>query len=36
MASDHLADFFKYLTIEKGLAVNTVTAYKSDLERLFH
>jgi len=36
MASDHLADFFNYLTIEKGLAVNTVTAYKSDLERFFH
>ena len=36
MASDHLADFFNYLTIEKGLATNTVTAYKSDLERFFH
>ena len=36
MASDHLADFFNYLTIEKGLAANTVTAYKSDLERFFH
>ena len=36
MASDHLADFFNYLTIEKGLAVNTVTAYKSDLARFFH
>jgi len=36
MASDHLADFFNYLTIEKGLAANTVTAYKSDLDRFFH
>jgi integrase/recombinase XerD len=36
MASDHLADFFNYLTIEKGLATNTVSAYKSDLERFFH
>jgi integrase/recombinase XerD len=36
MASDHLADFFNFLTIEKGLAANTVTAYKSDLERFFH
>jgi len=36
MASDHLADFFNYLTIEKGLAANTVTAYKTDLERFFH
>jgi len=36
MASDHLADFFNYVTIEKGLAANTVTAYKSDLERFFH
>ena len=36
MASDHLADFFNYLTIEKGLAANTVTEYKSDLERFFH
>jgi len=36
MASDHLADFFNYLTIEKGLVANTVTAYKSDLDRFFH
>ena len=36
MASDHLADFFNYLTIEKGLAANTVSAYKSDLERFYH
>ena len=36
MANDHLADFFNYVTIEKGLAANTVTAYKSDLERFFH
>jgi integrase/recombinase XerD len=36
MASDHLADFFNFLTIEKGLAANTVSAYKSDLERFFH
>jgi len=36
MASDHLVDFFNYLTIEKGLAANTVTAYKTDLDRFFH
>ena len=36
MASDHLADFFNYLTIEKGLAKNTITAYQADLERYFH
>jgi len=36
MASDHLADFFNYLLIEKGLASNTITAYRHDLERFFH
>ena len=36
MASDHLADFFNYLSIEKGLASNTITAYRHDLERFFH
>ncbi len=36
MASDHLVDFFNYLTIEKGLAKNTITAYRADLERFFH
>ena len=36
MASDHLADFFNYLSIEKGLASNTITAYRHDLERYFH
>jgi integrase/recombinase XerD len=35
MASDHLADFFNYLSIEKGLASNTITAYRHDLERFF-
>jgi len=28
MASDHLADFFNYLSIEKGLANNTISAYR--------
>jgi integrase/recombinase XerD len=36
MASDHLVDFFNYLTIEKGLAKNSITAYRADLERFFH
>lgn len=36
MASDHLADFFNYLSIEKGLASNTISAYKLDLEKFFH
>jgi len=36
MASDHLVDFFNYLTIEKGLAKNTITAYRADLERFFY
>ena len=36
MASDHLVDFFNFLTIEKGLAKNTITAYQADLERYFH
>ena len=36
MASDYLADFFNYLSIEKGLASNTISAYKLDLEKFFH
>ncbi|MTA99488.1 MAG: site-specific tyrosine recombinase XerD, partial [Actinobacteria bacterium] len=30
MASDHLADFFNFLTIEKGLSKNTTEAYRRD------
>jgi integrase/recombinase XerD len=36
MASDHLADFFNYLSIEKGLASNTINAYKLDIDKFFH
>jgi integrase/recombinase XerD len=36
MVSDHLTDFFNYLSIEKGLASNTTAAYRRDLERFFH
>ena len=36
MASDHLADFFNYLSIEKGLASNTINAYRLDIEKFFH
>ena len=36
MASDHLADFFNYLSIEKGLARNTISAYRLDIEKFFH
>lgn len=36
MVSDHLTDFFNYLSIEKGLSSNTTTAYRRDLERFFH
>lgn len=36
MASDHLVDFFNFLTIEKGLSKNTTGAYRRDLERYFH
>ena len=36
MVSDHLTDFFNYLSIEKGLASNTTAAYGRDLERFFH
>ena len=36
MASDHLVDFFNYLTIEKGLSKNTTSAYRRDLTRFFH
>jgi len=36
MVSDHLTDFFNYLSIEKGLARNTTAAYRRDLERFFH
>jgi integrase/recombinase XerD len=36
MVSDHLTDFFNYLSIEKGLSANTTAAYRRDLERFFH
>ncbi|NDA89030.1 MAG: site-specific tyrosine recombinase XerD [Actinobacteria bacterium] len=36
MVSDHLTDFFNYLSIEKGLSSNTTAAYRRDLERFFH
>jgi integrase/recombinase XerD len=36
MVSDHLTDFFNYLSIEKGLASNTTEAYRRDLDRFFH
>jgi integrase/recombinase XerD len=36
MASDHLADFFNYLSIEKGLSSNTISAYRLDIEKFFH
>jgi integrase/recombinase XerD len=36
MVSDHLIDFFNYLSIEKGLSRNTTAAYRRDLERFFH
>lgn len=36
MGSDHLADFFNYLSIEKGLASNTISAYRLDIEKFFH
>ena len=36
MASDHLADFFNYLSIEKGLASNTISAYRLDIDKFFH
>jgi integrase/recombinase XerD len=36
MASDHLGDFFNYLSVEKGLASNTTAAYRRDLDRFFH
>jgi integrase/recombinase XerD len=36
MESDHLADFFNYLSIEKGLASNTISAYRLDIEKFFH
>ena len=36
MASDYLADFFNYLSIEKGLASNTISAYRLDIEKFFH
>ena len=36
MTSDHLADFFNYLSIEKGLASNTISAYRLDIEKFFH
>jgi integrase/recombinase XerD len=36
MVSDHLIDFFNYLSIEKGLSRNTTAAYRRDLERFLH
>ena len=36
MASEKLADFFNYLSIEKGLSRNTTDAYRRDLVRFFH
>ena len=36
MVSDHLTDFFNYLSIEKGLSSNTTSAYRRDLQRFFH
>ena len=36
MVSDHLTDFFNYLSIEKGLSRNATAAYRRDLERFFH
>jgi integrase/recombinase XerD len=36
MASDLLADFFNYLSIEKGLASNTISAYRLDIEKFIH
>ena len=36
MVSDHITDFFNYLSIEKGLSRNTTAAYRRDLERFFH
>lgn len=36
MASEKLADFFNYLSIEKGLSRNTTDAYRRDLDRFFH
>ena len=35
MVSDHLTDFFNYLSIERGLSGNTTSAYRRDLERFF-
>ena len=36
MVSEELTDFFNYLSIEKGLAKNTIEAYRRDLDRFFH
>jgi integrase/recombinase XerD len=36
MVSDHLTDFFNYLSIEKGLSSNTTSAYRRDLQRFLH
>jgi len=35
MASDHLVDFFNYLSIEKGLSKNTISSYRRDLQKYF-
>jgi len=31
---DQISDFLRYLTIEKGLAKNTITSYRQDLQKL--
>lgn len=34
MARDHFAEYINYLTVEKGLSENTLSAYRSDLAKL--
>lgn len=36
MVSEDLSNFFNFLSIEKGLSKNTITAYRRDLDRFFH
>src|SRR3954468_11466377 len=31
---DQISEFLRYLTIEKGLAKNTITSYRQDLQKL--
>ncbi|MTA79452.1 MAG: site-specific tyrosine recombinase XerD, partial [Actinobacteria bacterium] len=33
MLSDYLSSYFNYLSIEKGLSKNTISAYRRDLIR---